>query len=195
MTTYELSEKNEETDLLLVQRLEKFGKREILLWKEMVLHDELLFAKVYKLIYSDNPRIAWHAAWIIDHVSEVEPDKLKPFIPELIDELYNLKSSSLKRHFTRMILRYEVPENRMGRLVDLLYNFLSTSEAIAVRANSLEILHKLAILEPNLRDELIRVTDAMLEDECTAGILSKGRKILRSLQSIDAKVYQTRVPK
>ena len=36
----------------------------------MVLKDESLFNEIYDLIYSNNPRLAWHAAWVIDHVSE-----------------------------------------------------------------------------------------------------------------------------
>jgi hypothetical protein len=183
MTFSGLSEKNDAAELLLRKRLETFGRCEILLWKEMVLRDEPLFAQIYRLIYCDNPRISWHAAWVIDHVSEADPCRLEPYVTELIDQLPKLKSSALKRHFTRMINRHTIPEERLGKLIDVLYNLLSPVEATAVRANAIEILLKIALSEPALRDELILVTEAMLEEKNTPGMISKGKKVLRSLKN------------
>jgi len=70
MTFSSRSGKKNNQDSLLSQRLEKIGVQEISLWKEMALKDEPLFNEIYDLIYSNNPRLAWHAAWVIDHVSE-----------------------------------------------------------------------------------------------------------------------------
>jgi len=70
MTFSSLSGKNNSPDSLLSQRLENIGVQEITLWKEMVLKDASLFNNIYSLIYCNNPRLAWHAAWVIDHVSE-----------------------------------------------------------------------------------------------------------------------------
>ena len=171
-----------ETNKKLEGRLEKLGAREIFLWKAMVLQDESLFAEVYDLIYCDNPRLAWHAAWVIDHVSEDAPEKLEPFVPELIEHLPKLKSSSLRRHFTRMLIRQVIPENLLGKLVDVLYDLLSPSEAIAVRANALQLLYQIALKEPGLKSELITVTESILEEELTPGMMSKGKRILKSLR-------------
>ena len=81
-----------------------------------------------------------------------------------------------------MINRHEIPEEQMGMLVDVLYHLVSPSEAIAVRANALEILCKIVIKEPDLKAELISVTEALLEEEPTPGMISKGKKILRLLK-------------
>lgn len=70
MTFSSLSGKNNSPDSLLSQRLENIGVQEITLWKEMVLKDVSLFNEIYNLIYCDNLRLAWHATWVIDHVSE-----------------------------------------------------------------------------------------------------------------------------
>ena len=70
MTFSSRSGKNNSPDSLLSQRLEKIGVQEISPWKGMVLKDESLFNEIYSLIYCDNPRLAWHAAWVTDHVSE-----------------------------------------------------------------------------------------------------------------------------
>ena len=163
-------------------RLEHIGTKEIYIWKEMVLQDESLFEEIYSLIFCDSPRISWHAAWVIDHVSEAEPWRLEAHVPDIIDQLANLKSTALKRHFTRMLNSQEIPEDKAGLLVDALYNLLSPSEAIAVRANSMNLLYKIALKEPDLQQELCIVLHAVIETENTPGIVSTGKKILRALK-------------
>ncbi|MCL4483017.1 MAG: hypothetical protein M1445_10490 [Bacteroidetes bacterium] len=161
--------------------LEKLGIGDIRFWKEKVRQDDSLFAEIYQLIFCDNPQLAWHAAWVLDHLSEEEPEKLEPYISELIDHLPNLKSSSLKRHFTRMLSRYKIPEGRVGMLIDVLYNLLSPAEAIAVRVFSLQTLFQIVLKEPELQNELISVIESILESENSPAINSKGRHILRAL--------------
>ena len=174
--------KNEE-DFDLSRNIEQFSISEIYLWREMVLRDDSLFLRVYKLISSDNPRVAWHAAWLIDHASEADPTKLEPFVMELIERLPNLTSSSLKRHFTRMLIKQEIPEEKLGQMVDVLLGLLKPSEAIAVRANALQLLYQITMKEPDLKGELIYVLETMLEEEQSRGILSKGKKILKALRA------------
>ncbi len=182
MTFFNQTGPTVESDTELRLRIEKIGTKEIGIWEEMVIRDDALFAKVYKLIYCDNPRIAWHAAWVTDHVSEADPSKLEPYVTELIDQLSKLKSSSLKRHFTRMLLSQKIPENKMGLLVDVLYDLLSPLEAIAVRANALQLLYNITLTEPALQPELISVTETILDEELTPGMISKARRILGSLK-------------
>jgi len=174
--------KKSNANALLIKRLENIGVQEISLWKEMVLKDEPLFREIYHLIYCDNPRIAWHAAWVIDHVSEADPSKLKMFVPQIIDHLTHLKSSSLKRDFTRMLLSQKIPEDRLGKLVDVLYKLLLPSEAIAVRANSLQLLFNISLIVPELQPELISTTESIMEEELTPGIISKAKNILKLLK-------------
>ncbi len=170
------------TDPILLSSLERIGAKEIRIWKELVLRDDALFQTIYNLIYSDNHRIAWHAAWIVDHVAEAEPGKLEPFVPELIDKLPHLKSHSLKRHFTRMLIGQKIPEDKLGMLVNVLYELLSPSQAIAVRANALQLLHDIAFIEPDLKPELLSVTESILEEELTSGMLAKAKNVARSLK-------------
>ena len=171
----------ENDSVQLRKNLEQIGVQEILLWKEMVLQNRSLFADIYGLIYCDNPRLSWHAAWVIDHVSEADPAMLEAHVPELIEQLPQLKSRSLKRHFTRMLLSQKLPENQLGQLIDVLYKLLAPTEAVAVRANSLQLLYNISLLFPELQSELISVTETILEEGLTPGMASKARKILRSL--------------
>ncbi|MCE1197368.1 MAG: hypothetical protein LWW85_00240 [Marinilabiliales bacterium] len=155
---------------------------EIKIWRELVSKDPNLFAQIYQWIFCDDPRIAWHAAWITDHAAEANPALLGPYVPEIIDTLHTVKSSQLKRHFTRMLIGRTLPEDKIGPFIDLLYRLLSPSEAIAVRANALQLLHDIALREPELIPELIAVTEALVEERDQLGICAKGRNVLRSLK-------------
>jgi hypothetical protein len=166
----------------LKTRLENIGPKEIYIWKEMVLQDSSLFEEVYNLIFCDNPRIAWHAAWVVDHVCEAEPIRLEVHVPEIIEQLAKLKSNSLKRHFTRMLIRQKIPGDKAGLLVDVLYKLLSPAEATAVRANSMHLLYKIALSEPDLQSELGSVIHSIIETESSPGIVSAGKKILQALR-------------
>ncbi len=176
------TEKKDDANRFLDTELINIGIGEIRIWKEMVQQDDALFAKVYGLISSENPRIAWHAAWIIDHVSEADPKKLQPYVSDLVKQLPNLKNSSLKRHFTRMLLGQQIPYNQLGKLIDVLYELLLPTEAVAVRANALQLLYNISMIERELQQELIVVTESILEEELTPGMNSKARNILSRLK-------------
>jgi hypothetical protein len=184
MTFSNLPGQNAKPDRSISINLEKLGIGDVGFWKEMVRRDDSLFAEIYKLIFCDNPQIAWHAAWVLDHVSEAEPDKLEPYVPELIDHLPKLKSSSLKRHFTRMLSRHKIPEDRLGLLIDNLYNLLSPAEAIAVRVFAMQTLYNIVLSEPELQSELISVIESILEDENSPAIISRGKRVLRLLNPV-----------
>ena len=169
-------------DAGLCRDIRQFSSREVYVWREMVLRDDQLFSRVYRLIDYSDPSVAWHAAWVIDLAAEDHPGKLKPYVNDLIDRLPGLSSSSLKRHFTRMLLRQQIPEEKLGRMIDVLFGLIKPSQAIAVRANAIQLLYQIARKEPDLRSELIWVLETMLEEEQSPGIISKGRKVLESLR-------------
>ncbi len=81
-----------------------------------------------------------------------------------------------------MLLSQKIPEDRMGNLIDVLYDLLSPEEAIAVRANALQLLLNIALIEPGLKAELISVTESILEEELTPGMISKSQKVLLALR-------------
>ena len=182
MTFSNLSNPREDPDKLLRNKLAHIGSiQEIRLWKQLVQNDQSLFNRVYRLIFCENHKISWHAAWVIDHATEESPELLKAYLPELIDQLSLQKSDALKRHFTRMLLSQSIPEEKMGLLIDVLYRLLLPQEAVAVRANALQLLLNLALMEPELQQELKAVAESLLDEELTPGMKCKTRKILQIL--------------
>lgn len=155
---------------------------ELDIWKRSVLADEGLFNQLYELTFSQDHKIAWRACWIVDNASEDSPELLSPHIPEIVSRLAIEKSGSMKRHFTRILCRYKIPEELLGRLVDISFNLLSLTEDVAVRANAMQLLFNISQREPDLKGELAMVLERLLEEGSTPGIVSRTKKLLQQLR-------------
>mgnify|MGYP002079095065 FL=1 len=173
------NDEQELIDLIAGQRLG--GEMEF--WEQAVATDQSVFGQLYQLTFNTNRRISWRSCWIIDTVSESSPELLKPYIPEIIDRLASEKNGSLKRHFTRIICRYELPDEKLGMLVNTAFNLLSPNEDIAVRANAMQILYNISQSEPDLKQELSSVLETLLAEETSAAIASRGKRLLIKLRN------------
>ncbi len=170
-------------DELLTEKLSHIGVGELEIWKLSVLSDELLFKQVYSLIFSEDQKIAWRAGWIIDNATEDYPELLSPFIPDIILQLILTQNSSLKRIFTRMLGRYEIPEEFLVQLINRCFELLSSSEPVAVRVNAMQVLFNISQREVGLKQELALVLESHLEDGGSAGFINRAEKLLRNLRN------------
>ena len=74
-----------------------------------------------------------------------------------------------------------ISEKNHGILADHCFGLLRSGfSAIAIKAYSMEILYRLVLKYPELRNELA-ATISMLQPEGSAGIVSRGRQILKKL--------------
>jgi hypothetical protein len=159
------------------------GIRELELWKRAIAADEKLFNQLYEFIFSDEQKLAWRSCWILDTASEASPNLFADKLPELIDGLSATKNSSLKRHFTRILSRYQIPEEYLGKVVNLSFDLLKPSEPPAVRVNALQILYNIALQLPDLKGELIAVVDQLIAEGGSAGFMNRSARILKILRS------------
>ena len=130
------------SDNLEIERLRQkvltFGKGELELWKRSVIHDSGLFNQLFQFIFSDDERLAWRSCWIIDSASEDFPGLLSNKLTEIINGLLVTNKGSLKRHFTRILCRYPIPEEYVVPVIDRNLELLSPSEPVAVRVNAMQ---------------------------------------------------------
>ena len=155
---------------------------ELELWTLAVLKDEKVFKQIYSLISSDEPKVAWRSCWIIDNATENNPEMLVPLIPEIVAHLNITQNGSLKRHFTRILCRYNIPEELLVQVVNRCFELLSPVEAVAVRANAMQLLFNIAQRETGLKQELALVIQGLLEEGGTAGFMNRAEKLVRKLQ-------------
>jgi hypothetical protein len=156
---------------------------ELEIWKKSVIADERLFEQLFQLIFSGDKRLAWRSCWIIDTASEEVPDLLNDRLPEIIEGLLTTKNGSLKRHFTRILCRYQIPEQYLGSIVNRSFELLAPTELPAVRVFAMQLLFNIAMHLLDLKGELISVIESLLEETCSAGFINRAGKLLQNLKS------------
>jgi len=164
------------------QNILTIGSGELEIWKRMVRADEQLFGQIFQLIFSQDKRLAWRSCWIIDSASEEFPDLLIDKIPKIITGLLTTKYSSLKRHFTRILCRYKIPEEYLGAVVNQSFELLLPTEPVAVRMFAMQLLFNISQELPDLKGELICVLEDLVEEGGSAGFINRSGKLLRKLR-------------
>ncbi|HBL76160.1 MAG TPA: hypothetical protein DD458_13120 [Prolixibacteraceae bacterium] len=140
---------------------------------------------------------SWRASWLISKIHETYPDQLEPWLDQIIDFLQKTTDSSKKREFLKLISYYPVPEEKTALMLDYcIRHFTSASEPVAVRVHAMQILFNISEREPELKHELIQLIEHEIEYHSSAGIKSRGSKLLRKLyrqQGTDYKSVNNRV--
>jgi hypothetical protein len=157
------------------------GLGELGLWKRGVMADPALFKQLFQNIFSADHRLAWRSCWIIDTASEDYPGLLSDKLSPIITALLSTRDGSLKRHFTRILCRYEVPEESLGLIIDRCFELLLPAEPAAVRVNAMQLLFNISQKNPDLKGELKSVIETLMEEGGSAGFINRCKKLLRKL--------------
>jgi 8-oxo-dGTP diphosphatase len=146
-----------------------------------------IFNKMLEYSFSDDKKLAFHASWILTKVYDKYPDIIYPYLPGIVETLGKIHNESAQRSFLRIISMSDlnkVSVRHHGLLADHCFAALKSGfSAIAIKAYSMEILYKLAIIYPELANEL-SATINLLQGEGSAGIISRGRMVMKKLAEI-----------
>lgn len=127
----------------------------------------------------------WRAAWMVDKIHEKHPELVLPYLSAINSFVLTTKNSGKKRHFLKLISQYPLPEVNIALLLDFCINtFTNASEDVAVRVHAMQILYNIAEKEPDFSGELIELIEHEMEYHGSAGITSRGRKLLNRLHQI-----------
>lgn len=145
-----------------------------------------IFRKLIDYSFLPDRRLAFRASWTLSKACDKFPELINPYLTEIIEGLDNLDNESTQRSFLRIISFCDIEKlskRHQGILTDHCFSALnSTTSPVAVKAYSMEILYKLALIYPELANEL-SATINMLQGEGSAGIIARGRIILKKLAS------------
>ncbi len=134
-------------------------------------------------LYNKTPK-SWRAAYLVDKIHENSPELIIPFIIEIIHQLKVEKHSGKKRHFLKQISLNKIPKEHFGFLVDYCLKALtSAKERPAVRVNAMQILYNISEIETELKPEILAVIEHEMEYHFTAGIISRGSKLVKKLRN------------
>jgi 8-oxo-dGTP diphosphatase len=148
------------------------------------IENPAVFDKLLEYSFSDDDKLAFRSSWTLTKVCDKYPELIYPHMDIVIGALANLENESAMRSLLRIISLSDmerISEKNHGILADHCFGLLRSGfSAIAIKAYSMEILYRLVLKYPELRNELA-ATISMLQPEGSAGIVSRGRQILKKL--------------
>ncbi|MDP1620813.1 MAG: hypothetical protein Q8M08_00595 [Bacteroidales bacterium] len=140
------------------------------------------FTELFAIFAGNQEPASRRAVWVVDTVSEKNPQFIAPFLNDIVDMLPSLGHDGLKRHAMRILARSPLPtNNRLARLIKVSFEWLlSPQEAIATKVHCMEALYRISQTEPDLKKELADSIELRLNEE-TPGFKNRGQKLLKKL--------------
>ncbi len=140
------------------------------------------FEVLVKYALYDNRQRSWRAAYLIDQIHDQFPQLVIPILPRIIEKLKVEDNASKRRHWLKLISMNKLPEQYLGFLFDYCIEaFTSDKEAVAVRVHAMQILYNISESEPELKPEVMGIIEQEIQHHPTAGIRSRGTKLLNKL--------------
>lgn len=149
------------------------------------IENPAIFRKLIDYSFLSDRKLSFRASWTLSKACDKFPEMIRPYMSEIIKKLDSIDNESTQRSFLRIIslsdIGQVIPRDH-GMLTDHCFKALNSGTSVAIKAYSMEILYKLALIYPELAYEL-SATVTMLQGEGSAGIKARGRMILKKLAS------------
>ncbi|NQU84731.1 MAG: hypothetical protein HQ541_03125 [Mariniphaga sp.] len=152
-----------------------------ILIKEIGKHPEH-FDFLMDIALNGKEKNSWRAAWMVDKIHDEYPELLQPYLETIILKLKSLNDLGKKRHFLKLISINVIPKKHYGFLVDFCLKALSSNEPPAVRVHAMQTLYNISEHESDFKPELIHIIEHEIEFRSTAGIISRGIRLLKKLR-------------
>jgi len=141
-------------------------------------HLEIIMTKVL----DDSKPEHWRAAWMVDKIHERHPELVLPYLPTMTNFVITTQNAGKKRHLLKLISLNDIQEENMALLLNFcLEVFTNAAEPVAVRVHAMQILYNIAQKEPDFSGELIELIENEMEYHGSAGLASRGKKLLKKL--------------
>jgi hypothetical protein len=172
-----MSENKSLADLLMVET----SRRNTDLIADIIYNRPELFDELVEIFLRNEEPVSRRAVWVVDTVTEKHPHLLDPYIEPIAEMLPGFTHDGLKRVSLRMLSRSPLPQNQLGGLMNLCFDWLvSPKESVAVKVYSMEILYRISQDEPELKKELADSIEWRIA-EGTPGFKNRGMKTLKKL--------------
>lgn len=138
-------------------------------------------AELMQLFMQDEYRVVQRAAWIVRYVSEAQPDLMQPYIPQMVARLKDpTVHIAVKRNVLRILEEAELPEPIHSDLLNICFDAIADpAEAIAVRAVALTVLTRLAVLYPEIKNEIHLIIEDVMSQAPPAAFRARARKAIQ----------------
>lgn len=130
----------------------------------------------------------WRAVWMVDKIHERHPELVSPYLPVMTNFLMTTQNASKKRHLLKLISLNDIQEENMASVLNFCIDeFTNAAEPVAVRVHAMQVLFNIAQKEPDFSGELIELIEHEMDYHGSAGIASRGRRLLKKLYAAKAK--------
>jgi hypothetical protein len=167
------------------QLLFEHSKKNALLISNYIIQYPSKLEELIYLFLKKEPIVSQRAALSISAYFDLNKENLMPFINRFIPVLgEDGHHVAIKRSILRILQSLEIPEEHAASLIDNCIQFIQNpKEPIAVKVFSMNILKKFCQYHPELEVEVIPLIEDLIDREPSAGILSCGKKVLKTLYS------------
>lgn len=150
--------------------------------EEVLLHPGD-FAIVYRLIFDEDEKVAWRAAWACQKISEIHPEWFtETHFNELIKLVLNTTNGGLHRGCLSVLNNIAIPQPISVELLNVCFEWMiSPRFPIAVQALSMKMIYRFCMIEPGIIPEFLTYLEAITPDDYSKGFNAARNNILKKL--------------
>ena len=126
-----------------------------------------------------------YSAWVVGRLGEIRPELVSPYFPKMIKVMSKGNcTDAVYRNSFRVLQFQKVDESLWGELFDLCIEVLTSNKmAVAIKVFAMTTAFNIVKEVPELKNELKLVVEELIP-EGTAGIKSRGNKVLAALEKL-----------
>lgn len=154
----------------------------------LISKDELEVLKVLKFCLSDQPKLAFRSAWLLEDVAYFHPDSFKIVVPEFLKAYPKIKNLSVKRHFTKILMLLTKSSEKsthydFDECLETTFDWLLDKETpLAVQCNAMDVIYNLSYKDDWVLEELKNILEQKLITQSPA-LISRSKRILKRYKS------------
>lgn len=143
------------------------------------------FSQLLDIFLHDEYSVVQRSAMVLGYTAEKYPEMVKPYLPKLINRLYdNDIHVAVKRNVIRMLQTIPIPRKLQAKVMNKCFEYLSDpNETVAVRCFSMTVLVKLAEKYPEIKNEVSASINISVKNS-TAGYRARAKKELKQLEAM-----------
>ncbi len=138
------------------------------------------------LFLNDTYSVSQRAGMAVSHLFDKDPQSINAYLPQIIDKLMDVQAGvAIRRNAVRILQSIGIPEKEQGKVYDRCLQLVGNpKETIAVKVFAMQVLLKICQKHPALVMEVIPLLEDTVSLSASAGIKSRGRKILQKLNKL-----------
>jgi hypothetical protein len=162
--------------------LKEHSKRQTVKIRKWIGKDKKRFRELMMLFLHGEPVVTQRSAWVVGYCADTHPELIGGWLPAIIKKMEEPGiHDAVKRNVVRILQYIEIPNPLLGKVVTICFRYLESVDApIAVKANAMGVIAKIAKKEPDLIPEFKLVVEQMLP-YTGAALQARGRRVLKEI--------------